>query len=364
LWTTEVLERRLGAELPSHWPELRQLANANPIFFHALTLALQLEVTSSVGGRREVIHSLTHDHGAGRSQHCQIQLELATLAVSQGWSARFEERLADKAPPVDVVLRHDGAVVPIEVKVLLMSQQNVDTLNESRAFNEIILRLLHLDVRVTGKFPAIPNERGRAALWSAIEPIAKLVSEDRVARTVEWNGVPLRLSHFLTTDTASLVMPTPLRDDRERLPGKLAPKSIQASRSGARWLRLDIVGGFFQFSPGWDLPLAQRLGLIVEDLTAATVDTDFDGVLLTSGLRGSASSETMTAVHESRAIGLLRQVTPLHGRISVALPLTDDGRAETDHLASFYGLETEWFDRALAKAGLPPVDEIMRRDDE
>jgi hypothetical protein len=159
-------------------------------------------------------------------------------------------------------------------------------------------------------------------------------------------------------------MPTPLRDDRERLPGKLAPKSIQASRSGARWLRLDIVGGYFQFSPGWDLPLEQRLGLIVEDLTAATGDTDFDGVLLTSGVRGSASSETMTAVHESGAIGLLLQVTPLDGRISVVLPLTDRGRAETDQLASLYGREPEWFESALAKAGLPPVDRIMRRDDE
>jgi hypothetical protein len=339
------------------------LPNANLAFFRALTLALQLEATASVAGRRHVLRKLTRDPGPGSGQHCQVQLELATLALSQGWSVGLEERLAEDAPPVDVVVRRNSASIPIEVKVVLASQHNTAALDEARGFDEIVFRLLAMDVHVSGEFPAVPNERGRAALWSTLEPVANLVSEHRKAQEVEWEGARLRLSHASALDDRdSLQMAMPLRDDRERLPGKLSLTSIQAETSGARWLCLQAFDGYLRFSRGWDLPLTQRLEFIVGDLLDATCGTKFDGVVLTSGLRMSVNGEAVTANRESGATGLFRQVTPMHGRISVMLPLTGSGRSEADLLARLYASESEWFESAVVRAGLPSIEVIMGGD--
>jgi hypothetical protein len=73
-------------------------------------------------------------------------------------------------------------------------------------------------------------------------------------------GVDLSVTWAGTVPNGTIsTIPGPLGNDAERLPRKITPKDLQATRSGARWLRLDMVSGYFQYSPWWDWPFPRQV---------------------------------------------------------------------------------------------------------
>jgi hypothetical protein len=290
-----------------------------------------------------------------------VQLEVASLAQWQDWSAAFEERLTPGQPPVDVVLRRGDQLVPIEVKVVVMSQHNTTVLAESRRFDfDVIMDLLErFDVYLGGTLPAMPSTSGRRALLDAMEPIAAMVSEDHKTREVDWHGARLTLTSGRTMTSVELNMPIPLVDEAQRLSSQVAEKARQVTRSGARWLRLDALGGYMRFSDWWDKPLADQLKAIVEDPGVQWSNHDLDGVILSSGLVVRTITTTETATHPSGALALTCKVTPLHVRTTVLVPITSSAHSLGAELLTLYAGEPDWLGTAVAAAGLPPLMEAV-----
>lgn len=367
-WLVDVLEHRLGTEWPLRAADARALrglgdmASSNEAFFDWLLLALRLETIKDVPGRRPVLHSLGFDLQHGVRRHVDVQLEVACLALSQGWDARFEERRSRERPPLDVVLRKDGQILPIEVRVVLTSDHNADVLRESRAIDPIVFELLaRYEVVLGGNLPGIPSESGRLRLWQAVEPMAIQVSQDHQSRQVIWNGATLVLAWIgAGTQDLALNMPIPLQGDSDRLARTIATKELQASKSGARWLRLDLLGGYFQLSPWWDQPFMMQLGAFVDDVRSAA-GSNFDGVVVSSALQ-IGSRDPQTAHHDSGAIGLIRQASPIGSRTTAVIPLNPAGDALTADLADLYDSEPKWVDAALARCGQPHLTQIMAMD--
>lgn len=371
VWVTEVLEQWLGPD----WPAKAAAAGAleglphihsdNRVFFDHLRLALQLESVRNVPGRKPLVHSLRSDFGPGRRLHVETQLEVATLAITTGWKAVLEERGARQSPPLDVVLRRDDATLPIEVKVVLTSDHNEEVHHEVGMFDPIYMELLfRYDVILGGTFPGVPSESGRSQLRSLLEPVAVMVAGDHMTRYVEWNDVHLSLTWLPNAQSGpGLSMPMPLQDDRERLPQKIGPKTVQATKSGARWLRLDMVGGYFQMSPWWNQPFGVKLDAIVSDLIAAGTDSGFDGIVVSSGVCLAGRQEALTIDHPSGAVGLVRQVTPIDARTTVVVPLNGSGSVEVPIWSALYDEEQRWLDWALAGAGLPALADLLRSSD-
>jgi hypothetical protein len=94
--------------------------------------------------------------------HASLQLEVAVLAQATGWQASCEERLGPNTPPLDVVLRGPNGTIPVEAKVVLVSEANRKIDQEHSRFNDLFMQLLcQYDVVVGGNFPGIPSHPSR-----------------------------------------------------------------------------------------------------------------------------------------------------------------------------------------------------------
>ncbi len=370
-WVVDALERALGPDWLSNSAGERgtnvvsHMATSNPSLFRSLLLALRLEDVADTPGRRPLLRCLRSDFGPGRFEHVETQLEVATLAQSQRWAVRFEEPLRSPTAPVDVVLRASGTSVPVEVKVLLTSGHDKQAVAAARGFDPIYIRLLaDFDVRVTGTFPGIPNDLGLRLIASELESIARSVQSDRVSRRVSWHGAELTLSWAGAADgDRTLTMPVPLGDDRARVRKAATVKAEQAAQSGARWLRLDLLGGYFWRAPGSHLALADRLPMIIDDLRDALGETTWDGVVVSSGKIVTPGIDPEFVRHDSGAVALARPVTPVHSRITVVMPLRPAAAQLTEEWIAMYDTEPVWLEQALARRSLPSLAEIMSREE-
>lgn len=369
LWIVEELERQLGSD----WPERASGAKAlggvlgihrsNPAFFRLLALALRLASTDSLAGRRHLLKSLRRDFSIGSRLHTLLQLEVAVLAETTGWQASCEERLGPDTPPLDVVMRGPNGTIPVEAKVVLVSEANREIDREHSRFDDLFMRLLcQYDVIVGGNFPGIPTEVGRAAIESAVVPVAREAAANRDLRVVTVEGVDLTVTWAGAVPNGTIsTMPGPIGNDAERLPRKITPKNLQAARSGARWLRLDMVSGYFQYSPWWNWPFALQVDAIAAEILAVAQDSIFDGVVVSSGPIGPGIVEPDRVEHSGGAIGLRQQLDPMHSRTTVVVPLTEVGSEEVAIWSSIYAAEANWLDAALTRFGLPSLAEVMAR---
>jgi hypothetical protein len=331
-----------------------------PALLSNLLLALRLDATGGVHRQPSIKKSLRKNFDPNDRRHSSVQLEITALAIWQGWEGAFEESLASGQPPVDVVIRRGAHSVPIEVKVAAMSQYNAEVLAHGRGFEDITMELIgRFDVYVGGAFPEMPSAEGQRELLRALEPLAELVSRDQQPRELDWHGARLTLTSGRTVTTGSLTMPLPLSDEAQRLSSQVADKALQAIRSGARWLRLDSLGGYMRFHPSWDKPLVEQLDAIVEDPEVEWAGQGFDGVILSSGLVMGSAGQNETASHPSGALACTRKVTPLHLRTTVVAPIASSAKALALEFASLYAREPDWLGAAIANAGLPPLTDAL-----
>jgi hypothetical protein len=225
----------------------------------------------------------------------------------------------------------------------------------------MFMRLLfQYDVIVGGNFPGIPTAVGRAAIESAVVPVAREAAANRDSRVVTVEGVDLTVTWAGAVPNGTIsTMPGPIGDDAERLPSKITPKDLQAARSGARWLRLDMMSGYFQYSPWWNWPFALQVDAIVREILAAAQDSIFDGVVVSSGSIGPGTIVPDLVEHSQGAIGLRQQLDPIHSRTTVVVPLTEVGSEEAAIWYSIYAAEADWLGAALSRFGLPSLAEVM-----
>lgn len=369
IWIVNELERQLGSDWPeraSHagvLGEMLGIDRSEPGLFRLLTLALRLASTGSLPGRSHLISALRRDFSVGSRLHAFLQLEVAVLAQASGWQPTFEERLAPNMPPLDVVLRGPKGTLPVEAKVVLVSEANREIDQEHRLFDDLFMRLLcQYDVVIGGKFPGIPTEAGRTAIESAVVAVAREAATNRDSRVVTVGGVDITVTWAGAVPHGTIsTMPGPLGNDAERLPKKITPKDLQAAKSGARWLRLDMVSGYFQYSPWWNWPFARQVDAIVDEILAAAQGSIFDGVVVSSGPIGPGAIEPARVESARGAVGLRKQLDPIYSRTTVVVPLTETGADEVGIWTSIYAAEDEWLDATLSRFALPLVAEIRAK---
>ena len=134
----------------------------------------------------------------------------------------------------------------------------------------------------------------------------------------------------------------------------LQDKCEQISRSGAGWLRFDLLDGQWQFTPWATLPLPAKTETLAAQLRSSI--SGASGAVLSHGA-GFAQGQFLAENYRSPAgaIGLRRLIAPCRVRETIIVPLTNDVDAQTQTWIDIYDDEPSSFVRCRFAGDLKDV---------
>jgi hypothetical protein len=361
-WALDVLRARLGEEWPTKarradppvppWSALPWIGGHALALAEVLELALRLELLDDVPGIADVRRELSRDVTAGRSLHSALQLEVAGLAHRLAWAIRLEP--AGPASPADVAIATPAGEITVETCVLTERARS----REARAASS----------NATERLGAAAHARG---LWLAGE-LTRIPTDEQLAviereiLSVDGPGPLSDDAHpglylVAADDAVGHVLHGPTITDRllPRLATAIERKATrQMQASAAGWLRITALTGLWPMTPWGRAPLAEKLELMTDALTAGLGATPPIGIVLSSaaGLAGAATDEIVVAAN---GVAARRLVAPLRARETLIMPFAHRGDEATGYWLSLVDSECDWLAWALAEAGLASVEEIF-----
>jgi len=369
LWALGVLEEHLGTD----WIA-RVVAKDGALppevwmaWFHAvayaelLAMGASLELSRELPGHARVRRSLATDVREEARQHALLLLELGMLSRHAGGAVALEPRGTQGQPPADVRIELDDTLMLVEARAILFDdgmragRELSDRLSEQ--INQItFLNGAHLVGAVTGTL----HEELTVTLPSAIDVAARVARLEHRAVRVEHPEADLEvLPQDLAQTGTGWELPGGETRGWPRVSQILRAKSSQMVRSGAEWLRVDLMNGLWQFSQWSQSPLGPK----TEGMAAAVREalgglSGVRGVVLSSGCATTLSRLQGASTMVDGAYGLVRDFGHFKGRETLVIPLVEGTEAETLAWVHIYDGEPTWLDAALEELGHPPMSEL------
>jgi hypothetical protein len=254
-----------------------------------------------------------------------------------------------------VVVTHRGARAAIETFGILISEPDraADQISE-RAFHDMSMIHVRHDVGLTGSFDRLSSE-GERLMLDEINEAATSVAADGVTRVVDGDGYSFVIDAGGGVKIEASSDPTDLWP---RIRQRLHQKAAASARSGASWLRIDVVSGLWQFTDWAMRPFSEKASLLADAVRPAVIDaTHLEGVMISSGACFVPGVQHDADTHGDGVIGLRRVLQPLRVRESIVIGLR--AGADLALLADLYSEEPRWLGWALADAGLPQPDTVL-----
>jgi hypothetical protein len=337
---------------------LLQAPSHSVALVEVLEWAARIDATRNVPGSRSVRRHLQRDLVEHRVTHTALQLELAALAATVGTSS-FEVRLGSESP-VDVVIAHGSGSIPIEAFVLNLDDRMREGFrNDDDLSNGMSRVRFQHDVEFDGELRA-PLAGAELADWlKRLDAVATRVSAsgEYERLTDEHSDVNVVPGHL----AGDLRFSGPPRIGRgwDRTERRLRDKGEQARASGARWLRVDIRDGLWQFSSWSTRPFPERVDNIAAATALALAGLGLDGIVVSSGacqLQGDYIGQSRPYPEH---LGMGRRLDYFRARETVILPLTEQGHRDANIWHLMYEAEPSWLDAALAGYGQPSLAEVF-----
>lgn len=366
LWALDVLRPFFGDDWVTRFHTaakfvpgfLLQVPSHSVALVEVLEWAARIDATRDVPGSRSVRRHLQRDLVEHRLSHTALQLELAALAATVGRSS-FEVRLAS-ASPVDVVITHGDGSIPIEAFVLNLDEQMRAGFRSDDELSNGMMRIrFQHDVEFDGELRA-PLVGAELADW--------LRRLDEVAARVAAAG---EHEHFADDHSDVNVVPAHVADGLrfsgpprlgrgwDRTERRLRAKGEQARTSGARWLRVDMRDGLWQFSSWSTQPFPVRVDNIATATAQALAGLGLDGIVVSSGACQLQGDYIGLSRPSSEHLGMGRRLDYFRARETVILPFTEQGFCEANIWHAMYEREPDWLTEALMRHGQPSLDEIF-----
>jgi hypothetical protein len=123
------------------------------------------------------------------------------------------------------------------------------------------------------------------------------------------------------------------------------------TRSGAEWLRIDLMDGFWQFSAWSQAPIEPKTESMAAAVRGVLVGAEgVLGVVLSSGSTAMAQAQPARATVDG-AHGLVRGLGNFKGREALIIPMIADAEAEALAWVRIYDSKPSWLDAALGEPG-------------
>jgi hypothetical protein len=292
--------------------------------------------------------------------HCEIQLEVAGLALRSGITPQLEP-LPLGGRPADVALTIGDLRLVIETRAILASD---DWREENDWTDELFERIHGIEtthgVRCEGEISTLLDERGTDALISAIETRARLVAARMKPPPLRTPRVDVSIVPQSQTPARGLRGPEMRGDSWARIAPRIRQKVEAAVESGANWLRLDARDGLWQFTEWSTRPLAEKLKVF--EATVRDLLPGLDGIIVSCGpLLAQGTFEDEDVVLGSGLVALRRCLPFVRVRETLIIAADAGATQAARSWRSLYSDEPSWLDWALGRAGLPSIEDILAR---
>lgn len=366
-WAFDVLESHLGSDWPAVVAEKNPTGGAPQLawavghvvaYAQVLELALRLELLRGVDGFAKVRRALRTDPRPAQLAHCEMQLEVAGLALRSGVTPQLEPA-PRRGRPADVGITLDEQRLVVETRAILASD---DWREENDWTDQLFERIHHIEtehrVRCEGEISIVLGERDTEGLLSAIATRARLVSAHLEPPPMRIRGVAINIVPESQTPASGLRGPEMRGDSWARIAPRIRQKVEAAAGSGANWLRLDAREGLWQFTEWSTRPLAEKLSAF--DAAVRDLLEGLDGIVVSCGpvlAQGTFEDEDVVL---GPGLVALRRCLPFTRVRETLIIAAEPAATDAAWLwVRFYSEEPLWLDWALRRTGLPSIEQIL-----
>lgn len=199
-------------------------------------------------------------------------------------------------------------------------------------------------------------------ILSSIEKAAALAKEEHRPVTVEHPLVDLRCLPMSSAESGmGYEIPAGTGRGLDRTALILQDKAGQMGKSGAGWLRIDLLDGTFGFSTWSQLRFPTRVSAIAAFVTDALKDAaHVRGIVVSSGALPCHGFLDEQSTRHGSTFGLRRRVDVYRGRETVVVPFLEGAFSEAEAWRGLYDAEPGTMTAALADFSLAPLEVLTR----
>ena len=368
-WALSVLQSRLGDEWPADVarnnptggaPELALSCGHVAAYAHTLELALRLELLGDAAGMAKIRRTLRTDLRPAQRVHCEMQLEVAGLALRLGLTPELEPAPLS-GRPADVSFVVDGEPMVVEARAILASESwRGDNTWNDELFERIREIEMRHGVRCEGEISTFLDERATVRLLNALDTRARLVAVHMEPPRLREPGVAIDIVRQARRPARGLRGPQLQGNSLARIAPRIAEKAEAAGSSGANWLRLDARDGLWQFTEWATRSLGEKAQALEE--AVGHLVGPLDGIVASCGpllRQGSFSDESS---EPASGLFAVRRCLPFtRVRETIVMPRRTEPQPDARFWRDLYADEQSWLDWALAEVDLPSTAAILSR---
>jgi len=327
-------------------------------------LRLRMVLERNVPGAKALRKNAARDVPKSQRLHHGLQLEVATLGLQLGEKIKLEERLPGTTNPLDVTLSYNGDQIRTEVFAVLLDELSAKAGKQDQW---ILRKLLKVEaahgVTISGSLRARLSEPELAAWLTAIDLAAAAAVAGKQVQTLITECSDVVIHPPGEAAESSFECPATFAVGWRRIEDKFREKGEQTQKSGATWLRADLLDGIWFASPWAHADLPDKAASLAFHLqTALSSQEHLQGIVVSSSACPAMSGphRDETAALDDGTIAIRRNL-PFHRvRETIIVPMTQAGRANAGVWAHLYEGEPNWLDWALADASLPAVADLLQ----
>jgi|GEM_PF-6325405 len=348
------------------------------VYYQLLTLSLQLTLLNKTPGIKQVMKNLFRNLEDINWHHALLQMETAALALQSGHSA-FRLESSENGVDVDMVLALEGQNIYFEMVSMGTDQVYRWTSAYWQAITDLSLQLrIQYDVNLTGHMgDQIDNEQDlrewitNNATWRLNLQLWLHEIEQR-AIDVAKTGKECRISTPFGGKLVLSVKPLPVgetfltgsaltQNEWNRVEARIRDKARQTIRLNCVWIRMDDLGALWRLTHWAQLPLNERLTMIVPLIQEALAPySHISGMVISNHFDWQPVSMKIEkwVWHDC---GAAIRIPFGDGRFKETIVVCRGASAHRDMalLLDWYEREATWLDWALSQHGYAPFQEIF-----
>lgn len=371
-WAIDVLSEELGEQ----WPEKATAAEERnqttlplvgalkALGWHTLALieavewAARFRLIVKAPGAADLRRDLARDVSPGRILHSELQLQTAGLAAYCGWEVQLEPRLPGAERPADLLIAAPEAQLTVEARVLTeASADRAERQWTDRAVDRLTMLAAAHRTWLEGDLGDPLDEQTVRELERRI-PVEALAARTGLRPRLTVGSADVQL---VRQEDASerLTAPGPSSNLWPRMASAIAEKAARMADSGAEWLRLIPYNHFFLLTHWAQLPLAEKLNKLADEVRSSLSGCIPAGIVISSGAALHAGDVVEETIREVGGIAMRRRVMPLRARETLIIPLTEQSKGTIDAWEALLDAEATWLPWVLDRFGLPNVAQIL-----